>query len=325
MTPIPFRARGPLAVLLLAVAGCTRAPAPPARGTATAGASRAEAGGEVVVVGPDQAGLFTTTAAREQSIATDLRVPARTVAAVAGLGADRRPLMLFQSEEASGLWADFVRADAEYARAGTQRRRLAELYAHDAASGRDLLDAETAERQADASVREAEAKLRENGLDPARLRAMRPGTALVVADVPESRAAQLRVGDQVVLDFTALPGESQTARVGTIAEAVDPQTRAVQVALELPSLGGRIKPGMFARARISDRATAVLAVPLSAVVTAESGTFVFVQTAPARFARRAVTLGANDGQMVEVRAGVAAGEPVVSANAPLLKGLSFGY
>jgi Cu(I)/Ag(I) efflux system membrane fusion protein len=99
----------------------------------------------------------------------------------------------------------------------------------------------------------------------------------------------------------------------------------VRVSIEMPSQGGRIKPGMFARVHIQERSDDALVVPLSSVVSADAKNFVFVRVAPNRFARREVVLGGDNGTDVRVARGLAEGDPVVVTNAILLKGMSFGY
>ena len=106
---------------------------------------------------------------------------------------------------------------------------------------------------------------------------------------------------------------------------MDPQTRAIHVAIQLDGHGNRLKPGMFARVSIEERTERALVIPLACVLSVEGRTFVFVRTGPTRFERREVNLGLDNGTDVEVRSGVVAGEAVVSGNVILLKGLSFGY
>jgi multidrug efflux pump subunit AcrA (membrane-fusion protein) len=54
-----------------------------------------------------------------------------------------------------------------------------------------------------------------------------------------------------------------------------------------------------------------LAIPIGAVVDINTRRYVFVQVGGESFEKRAVTLGDRDGDFVEVRQGVAAGEHVV--------------
>jgi multidrug efflux pump subunit AcrA (membrane-fusion protein) len=278
-----------------------------------------------VTLDTSEADRFAVAPATMRDFALELSAPARTVAALVPSPGAREPLLLFETPELSALYSDFIRARAEQSRAATQQGRERALYERQAAAGKDVLDAETDFRSADATLQEAQGKLRQAGFDLAQLARLAPGAVLVTADVPEARIESVTVGEPVKLEFNSFPGERFAGTVQAIGDAVDPRTRTVRVSVVLGGEGGRIKPGMFARVRIEERRQASLVIPLSAVVSADARTFVFVRTAPTRFERRAVVLGGDDGTDVQVERGLAAGDVVVTGNAILLKGLSFGY
>jgi cobalt-zinc-cadmium efflux system membrane fusion protein len=199
------------------------------------------------------------------------------------------------------------------------------LLSRNAVAGKDVVDAETDYQQAEATVRETEGKLRQTGFDPRLLAKLRIGVVLAVADVPEAKVRSVTPGEAALFEFSAYPGEVIRGTVATVGETVDPATRSVRVAIEVPDAKGRIKPGMFARVNITERTERSLVMPLSAVVSADAKNFAFVKVAPRTFERRAVVLDLDDGRNVKVRSGVQAGDSVATTNAILLKGLSFGY
>lgn len=319
-------ARLAVVTALVLVAGCesgdrpattTRAaPLPVERQVDTAGA---------VTLDTSEANRFAVAPATMRDFALELSAPARTVAGLVASPGSREPLLLFETPELSALYSEYIRARAEQSRAATQRGRERALYDKQAAAGKDVLDAETDFRSADATLQESQGKLRQAGFDLAQLAGLRPGAVLVTADVTEARIESVTVGEPVTLEFNSLPGERFKGTVQAIGDAVDPRTRTVRVSVVLGGEGGRIKPGMFARVRIEERRQSSLVIPLSAVVSADARTFVFVRTSPTRFERRAVVLGGDDGRDVQVERGLAAGDVVVTGNAILLKGLSFGY
>ena len=310
--------------LLVLLGGCVK-DRPASEERATAVGSSVELGGARITMPAADAGRFPVTTAAVRNFEVALVAPARAVAAVMAAKDLEQPLVLFETQELSQLFSDFNKNRAAFQRADAQRKRLAELAKRDAVSGKDVLDSETDLRQAEASLRDAEAKLRQIGFDPALLASMPAGTLLVVADVPEARIGAVDMGERGTFEFSAYPGEKFYGKVARIADAVDPQTRAIHVAIRLDGQGNRLKPGMFARVSIEERTERSLVIPLGCVLSVEGRTFVFVRTAPTRFERREVNLGLDNGTDVQVRSGVVAGEAVVSGNVILLKGLSFGY
>ncbi|MDA0373171.1 MAG: efflux RND transporter periplasmic adaptor subunit [Planctomycetota bacterium] len=75
----------------------------------------------------------------------------------------------------------------------------------------------------------------------------------VVLSVYEKDLGQVRYGQVVQLTADALPGEVHEGRISFVAPVVDERTRTVRVRVQVDNPGGRLKPGMFVRARIEAR------------------------------------------------------------------------
>lgn len=69
----------------------------------------------------------------------------------------------------------------------------------------------------------------------------------------EGEVVELRVGRRARVKFSALPERVFFGRVGTINPVVDPRTRTARVTVHLANPDGRIRPGMYAQARIPVR------------------------------------------------------------------------
>jgi RND family efflux transporter MFP subunit len=105
-------------------------------------------------------------------------------------------------------------------------------------------------------------------------------------------------------------------RVIGFGGVIDPQTRTAQLVFELPNAGRDLRVGMFARVHVlTGTPVKALAVPASAVVDDGSEQVVFVEVSGERFERRPVRLGLRDRGRIQVLAGVAPGERVVSRGA----------
>ena len=329
--PVLLSTLGCLALGAAALGACGRGgegkptPATTAADVPTDDDAQVSPDGRTVTMTPAMAARFAVTEAAAAPVAAKLAVPARTVATAVGARDLPAPLVLFETPELSSLYGEVVRARAGFDRAAKQRARLRELLRHDAAAGKDVDDAEADYAESEATLREAEGKLREAGLDPDFLGRLRPGTAFVVADLVEANEGLAKVGMSATAQFTALPGRVLPARVVSVAQAVDPQTRTVRVGLTVDDTQDPIRPGMFASVTLDGAAVPTVTVPSTAAVAADAKRWMFVRVAPTRFERREVVLGTDDGTRVEVRGGIRPGEQVVTGNAILLKGIAFGY
>jgi RND family efflux transporter MFP subunit len=105
-------------------------------------------------------------------------------------------------------------------------------------------------------------------------------------------------------------------RVIGFGGVIDPQTRTAQLVFELPNTERDLRVGMFARVHVLTGAPVkALAVPASAIIDDGSEPVVFVEVSGERFERRPVRLGLRDRGLVQVLAGVAPAERVVSRGA----------
>lgn len=88
----------------------------------------------------------------------------------------------------------------------------------------------------------------------------------------------------------------------------------------MPNPDRLLKPEMFAVIRVYAASSPdELSLPIEAVQNGPAGTMVFVQRGPGEFEARAVTLGDEQGDLVQVLGGVRAGELVVTKGSFALK------
>ncbi len=145
-------------------------------------------------------------------------------------------------------------------------------------------------------------------------------TVWVLADIYEKDLTKVKVGTDATVRLDAYPDRAFTGRVAFIADSIDPQTRSAKARVVVNNPGALLKLDMFARISLptADQRDA-LVIPLSAVQRVDNQPLVFVQLAANRFVRREVELGSATGDVVEVRAGLAPGERIVSAGSFYLK------
>jgi RND family efflux transporter MFP subunit len=138
--------------------------------------------------------------------------------------------------------------------------------------------------------------------------------------VPESAVPEIRVGVPVEVTVDALH-ESFPGQVSRYSGRVDVSTRKMEAEIEVPNLGGRLTPGMYANVRlVLQQSKNALTVPLQAVTLGGKPTVV-VLNRDHRLEERVVTLGLQTSDKVEIRSGLADSESVLVGNRA---GIQFG-
>jgi cobalt-zinc-cadmium efflux system membrane fusion protein len=141
-------------------------------------------------------------------------------------------------------------------------------------------------------------------------------TVWLVANVRETDAPMIRVGDRVEVHVLAFPDRVFDARISYVAPSIDPATHRLQVRADVPNRDGLLKPQMFANFTILTGAdTAAVGVPESAVVYEGETARVWVNTADGALALRQIKTGRTNANMVEVLSGLRPGERVVVSGA----------
>ncbi len=134
----------------------------------------------------------------------------------------------------------------------------------------------------------------------------------VLADVYETELRHVKAGMSALLTLKAYPGRTFKGRVAFISPQLDARTRAVSVRLEFPNPTGELKPEMFGEVVLQGAARKGLRIPTDAVIDSGTRSVVFVALGDGKFQPREVQLGDSDGEHVEVVAGLAESDQVVT-------------
>ncbi|MBY0400562.1 efflux RND transporter periplasmic adaptor subunit [Myxococcota bacterium] len=137
----------------------------------------------------------------------------------------------------------------------------------------------------------------------------------LVADVPEQSAAFVTSGAPIEAEVAALPGRRIAGTLSFVSATVAPETRTVQVRMDLPNPTGDLKPAMLATVSIQGALQKTKVIPDSAIVRVDDKDHVFVQIAPDRFRLREVALGAELGGRRILHSGLSADEKIVIGGA----------
>jgi Cu(I)/Ag(I) efflux system membrane fusion protein len=133
-------------------------------------------------------------------------------------------------------------------------------------------------------------------------------------DVAERDLGAISIGQPATVEARSFPGREFSGKIEVIYPEINKETRTARIRVELPNPDLLLLHDMYVDAEI-DTGTAepVLAVPESAVMDTGSRQAVLVDKGEGRFEPRDVKLGHRGGGYVEIRDGVAEGEPVVVA------------
>lgn len=133
-------------------------------------------------------------------------------------------------------------------------------------------------------------------------------------DIPEQAIPEVRVGQSVSITTSAWPDKNFAGRVARIAPNVSATSRTMTVEAEIDNSSGALKPGQFATVRIlQERAEPAVLIPARAVATDAGVSRVFV-IKEGRAEQRVVQTGQTEGDLIEVKSGVAADEQVATSN-----------
>lgn len=134
----------------------------------------------------------------------------------------------------------------------------------------------------------------------------------VYVQVPQTYSAAIKPGLKAALSLPDYPDRSFTAQVIGTAGAIDPQNGTFQTQLVADNPDGALKPGGYAQARFDLPAQAsTVQVPASALIFRAAGAQVALVDASNHVRLRAIKIGRDLGQTVEVLSGLSARDKVV--------------
>lgn len=133
-------------------------------------------------------------------------------------------------------------------------------------------------------------------------------------DIPEQSIPTVQVGQSISVTTSAWPDKNFSGRIARISPNVSANSRTLTVEAEIENSSGALKPGQFATVRILEpRSEPAILVPARAVHTDAGVSRVFV-IKDGLAQQRLVQLGQTEGDLVEIKNGVAADEQVATSN-----------
>ena len=132
------------------------------------------------------------------------------------------------------------------------------------------------------------------------------------ANVPVREASAIQVGRPARVSG---PDGDLAGRVTVVSPAVDPSTTTVEVWVQIPNPGEKLKPGGTVRVSIiAETIQNTIVVPASALLNSdEGGQQIMVVTSDSIAHERRVTVGVRQGNRVQIASGLQEGDQVVTS------------
>ena len=136
---------------------------------------------------------------------------------------------------------------------------------------------------------------------------------LLVA-MSETDYSKVGKGDTVEITVDAIPGRTFNGKVNRIYPVIDPASHTFTAEVVVPNSDRVLRPGMFARARVTFAVNHSIVIPDIAIVKQQGSgqKSVFVLNGDNTVSSRIVTLGRHTGADYEVLEGLSEGEKVVT-------------
>ena len=138
-------------------------------------------------------------------------------------------------------------------------------------------------------------------------------TVWLTAFVRETEAAGVAVGQDLSFSLLAMPGSQFKAKIDYVSAAIDPTTRRLLVRATIDNKDGLFKPEMYANVTIysgSDRPG--VGVPKQALIYEGEHVRLWVAHDDKSIELREIETGLTNGDLVEVRTNLKAGEKIVT-------------
>lgn len=131
----------------------------------------------------------------------------------------------------------------------------------------------------------------------------------IFVDAPQSAADDL-LSNQAPVEVQTNGGDARqyAGKVTRTSEAINPQARTLRVEVDIPNPKGEFVPGMYVKVAFGLPPRGLVQVPAAALLFRSSGPEVALVGRDGHISFRRVTIGRDDGSVVELSSGVSAGE-----------------
>ena len=270
--------------------------------------------------------FFKTQIVKTENIEAEITAPARVVATVISSEESKaQHLILFDNPDLTANYTSLLQHAINISQYKLNLERIKDLASNGAATGKDLIEAQTALANEQAAIIEQEAKLKLAGFNPETLKNAKTNSVWVICDIPENQLEKIKIGGTCKVVFTSYPEQPFIGKIEDLGDVVDNITRMIKLRIAIENSSGKLKAGMYATANFGISEGKFLCVPKSSLVTVQSKNYVFIKKSDNEFERVEVSTGQQINDKIIVFSGLNQNDLVVVEGAIQLKGISFGY
>lgn len=285
-----------------------------------------EGGKKIELNDPVLIHYFKSEPVRISAVQAEFVAPARVIATIVrSVENSELNLVLFDNPDLTANYTAFLQHITNINTFKVNLDRVKDLAANGAATGKEVIEAQTLLANERAAIIEDEAKLKLAGLDPEDLKKAKVNSVWLICDIPETQIDNLKAGNNCSVQFSSFPEQTFTGKIDDFGEVVDHITRMVKLRISIANPNSLLKAGMFASVQFGIKEGRYIAIPKEALVTVQGKNFVFVKKSDNEFERREVMTGDQINNQILVFTGLAENEAVAITGVMQLKGLSFGF
>lgn len=137
----------------------------------------------------------------------------------------------------------------------------------------------------------------------------------VIAEIPERDAARLKLGLAAEVQLQSLPGEVFKGKVDYLYPMLNEASRTIQVRIELPNKGNRLRPGMYTNIAFTGQTHEALSVSSESIIATGKRKIVIVKEGDLKksggYRPVDITTGQERDSSTEILSGLTEGEEVV--------------
>jgi RND family efflux transporter MFP subunit len=133
----------------------------------------------------------------------------------------------------------------------------------------------------------------------------------IYVNVPQTYAQLVKPGQEVSVTQAELRGQTFRGQIARTAASIDTATRTMQIEVSLPNRDGTLLPGAFVQVLLPLKASQGTTVATNTLMFRSDGIRVAVVDAEGGVRLRAIKVGRNYGEMVEVLEGLSPSDRVV--------------
>lgn len=184
---------------------------------------------------------------------------------------------------------------------------------------KEIHEAETAVLVARRNEATFARQLQQFGLEPELFRDTKADVDIVMADVPEIKAARVKKGQGCQAKFFGIPGRVFPGKVNGIAPVLSKDRRTLRVLFAIEDPDDQLRPGMFAEIGLGTDPRDVTLIPSESAIHLGRNDYVLVGRGNGDWEVADVQVGDLFGRDIELLAGVKVGDRVLGKGSILLK------